>query len=329
MKKQYLNIALTAIVTAAILAGCGNSSTTAATTAAPATTAAQTTAAQTTAAQTTAAATTEAATEAQTEEETEAPAAEPINLTIGVVGSIYDEMWEPAIELLAEQGINLETVQFSDYVTPNNALANGEIDLNGFQHRIFLNSAIENYGYELTNIANTFVSPMNLYSNKVKTIEEIKDGDVIAIPNDVTNGGRAIKVLAEAGLYTLKEDAGFNPTVEDIESYNVEITIEELAANTIPSALPDVTAAIINGNYALDFGLRETDAVYKDAMREEEYWNLIAARTADLSDPVLVEAYDKVVKAYQTAATEAIYDENFGGYYKAVGWDQDLLADYK
>ena len=170
---------------------------------------------------------------------------------------------------------------------------------------------------------------MNLYSDKLTSLDELQDGDVIAIPNDPTNGGRAIKVLSDAGLITLKADAGFNPTVEDVETYNVGITIEERAANTIPSILPDVAAAIINGNYALDFGLRTEDALFHDKMEEEEYWNLIACRTEDLSDPVLVEAYDKVVKAYQSAGTKQVYDEQFGGYYVGVGWDQDLLADYK
>ena len=320
MKKTIITAALgTIIITALTACGGSQSAAPAATTAAPATTAAETT--------------TAAVSEAQEEETTiEEKAEEPqenIHLTIGVTGSVYDDLWAPAIEILAEQGIDLETVQFSDYVTPNNALANGETDLNGFQHRIYLASEIEQYGYELTNIGNTFISPMNLYSDKLSSLEELKDGDVIAIPNDPTNGGRAIKVLSDAGLIVLKPDAGFNPTVEDIDSYNVGIEIEELAANTIPSVLPDVAAAIINGNYALDFGLRTDDALFHDKMYEEEYWNLIACRTEDLSDPKLVEAYEKVVEAYQTEATKKVYDEEFGGYYVGVGWDQDLLADYK
>ena len=325
MKKNIIAAALTTIIATAAITACGGSS------AATATTAAATTAAETTteaaAAETEAETTEEEA--ADTEAAGAAETAEPIHLTIGVTGSVYDDLWAPAIETLEQESIILETVQFSDYVTPNNALANGETDLNGFQHRIYLASEIEQYGYEITNIGNTFISPMNLYSDKLTSLDELQDGDVIAIPNDPTNGGRAIKVLSDAGLITLKADAGFNPTVEDVETYNVGITIEELAANTIPSILPDVAAAIINGNYALDFGLRTEDALFHDKMEEEEYWNLIACRTEDLSDPVLVEAYDKVVKAYQSAGTKQVYDEQFGGYYVGVGWDQDLLADYK
>ena len=243
-----------------------------------------------------------------------------------MVGSIYEELWAPAKEALEKEGVNLEIVQFSDYVTPNNALANGEIDLNAFQHRIYLESEIENYDYPIEAIGNTFIIPLNLYSSKVTSIEEIKDGDTIAIPNDVTNGGRALKVLEAAGLIKLKAEAGFNPTIDDIETYLVEIKIQELAANTIPSALADVTAGIINGNYALDFGLKTEEALFKDSsLTEEKYWNLIAARSEDLSDPEKKAVYQKVVKAFQSPETENIFNDTYGGYFIKVGWDQDLL----
>lgn len=255
---------------------------------------------------------------------------EPVTVRLGVVGSIYEDLWEPAKEALAQEGIDLEIVQFSDYVTPNNALAAGEIDLDAFQHQIYLESEIESYGYEITNIGNTFIIPLNIYSNKISSVDELQDGDVVAIPNDVTNGGRALKVLEAAGLITINEEAGFNPTVDDIESYNVNIQIEELAANTLPSVLDDVTAAVVNGNYALDFGLKTEEAIYQDTvLDQEEYWNLIAARTADLEDPELVEIYAKVVAAFQSEETEAVFNDDFNGYFIAVGWDEDLLADYQ
>lgn len=264
---------------------------------------------------------------ADTSKPVETVTEEPVTIKLGVVGSIYEDLWTPAQEALKEEGVNLEFVQFSDYVTPNNALANGEIDLNAFQHRIYLQSEIDNYGYEIQNIGNTFIIPLNLYSQKVSSVEELKDGDTVAIPDDLTNGGRALKVLEAAGLINLKDSAGFNPTVDDIESYNVNIKIEELKANVIPSTLADVTAAVVNGNYALDFGLKTEEAIYKDTVLDvEEYWNLIAARTADLDDPAKVAVYEKVVKAFQTAETEKVFNETYGGYFIKVGWDQDLLA---
>ena len=251
-----------------------------------------------------------------------------VTVKLGVVGSIYEDLWTPAKEKLADEGIDLEFVQFSDYVTPNNALANGEIDLNAFQHRIYLQSEIDNYGYEIENIGNTFIIPLNLYSDKVKSVDELKDGDTVAIPDDVTNGGRALKVLEAAGLIKLKDSAEFNPTIDDIETYNTKITIEELKANVIPSTLADVTAAVVNGNYALDFGLKTEDAIYKDDQLDiEEYWNLIAARSADLEDADKLETYKKVVAAFQSDETEKVFNDQFGGYFIKAGWDQDLLAD--
>lgn len=252
-----------------------------------------------------------------------------VTVRLGVTGSVYDEMWQPVKEMLAKEDINLEVIQFTDYVTPNRALADGDIDLNGFQHRIYFADELQSRGYKLTNIANTFVVPLNLYSIKIKTLDELKDGDVIAIPNDPTNGGRAIKVLATSGIITLKDGAGFNPTKEDIASYSKKITIQELAANTIPSALPDVAAGVINDTYALDYGLKASDAVFADQAREKEYWNLIAARTADLSDPAKLEVYEKIVKAYQSEAMRNHLAELYGGFFRPVGWDEDLLAPFK
>ena len=252
--------------------------------------------------------------------------AKATEIKLGVVGSIYEDIWAPAQKALKAEGINLKFVQFSDYVTPNNALSNGEIDLNAFQHRIYLDNDAGSHNYDVKLIGNTFIIPLNLYSNKVKSVSELKNGAVIAIPNDVTNGGRAIKVLQAAGLITLKKDAGFNPTVADIVSNPKNIVIKELAANTIPSALADVDAAIVNGNYALDFGIKTESAIFKDtSVDEKQYWNLIAARGADLKDPAKVEIFRKVVEAFQTQATEDVFNKQFGGYFIKEGWDIEEL----
>lgn len=250
-----------------------------------------------------------------------------VTVKLGVVGSIYEDLWKPAKEALKDEGIDLELVQFSDYVTPNNALANGEIDLNSFQHRIYLQNEIDSHGYKIQNIGNTFIIPLNLYSRKISSVKELKDGDTVAIPDDLTNGGRALKVLEAAGLIELDPNAAFNPTIDNIVKYNVGIKIEELKANVIPSALSDVTAAVVNGNYALDFGLKTDEAIYKDSVLDvEEYWNLIAARTADLEDPDKAAVYEKVVKAFQSPETEKVFKDTYGGYFIRVGWDQNLLA---
>ena len=256
----------------------------------------------------------------------DASTAEPVTVKLGIVGGINEDLWAPAKATLAEEGIDLELVNFSDYVTPNRALNDGEIDLNAFQHRIYLQGEIDSYGYEIQNIGNTFIAPLSLFSDKISSVDELKDGDVIAIPNDLTNSGRALKVLESAGIITLDPNAGFNPTVDDIQTYHVGVTIKELKANVIVSTLPDVTAAIVNNNYALDFGLAASDAIFADdRLAIEDYWNLIAARTADLSDPAKVEVFRKVVKAYQSDGTLAVYNDQCKGFYTPAGWDQDLL----
>ena len=249
-----------------------------------------------------------------------------VTVKLGVVGAIYEDLWKPAQDKLKDEGINLEFVQFSDYVTPNNALNNGDIDLNAFQHEIYLNTEVQQYNYAIEPAGYTFIIPLNLYSNKVKSVDEIKDGDTIAIPDDLTNGGRALKVLAAAGLIELKSDASFSPTLDDIAKYNKQITIKELKANTIPSTLDDVTAGIINGNYALDFGLKTDDAIFKDtSVNEVKYWNLVAARTSDLQDESKKEIFTKVIKAFQSEETEKVFNEQFGGYFIKEGWNIDLI----
>ena len=161
-------------------------------------------------------------------------------------------------------------------------------------------------------------------SEVVKKLDKIS----IAVPNDTTNEARALTLLEKNGFFKLKADAGISPTVDDIETYNTKITIEELKANVIPSTLADVTAAVVNGNYALDFGLKTEDAIYKDDQLDiEEYWNLIAARSADLEDADKLETYKKVVAAFQSDETEKVFNDQFGGYFIKAGWDQDLLAD--
>jgi D-methionine transport system substrate-binding protein len=265
---------------------------------------------------------------AQSGNSSEHNADDTVTVKLGVVGSIYEDLWAPAKETLKDEGINLQIVQFSDYVTPNNALNNGDIDLNAFQHRIYLESEIEQNGYDIEPIGYTFIIPLNLYSSKVSSLEQIQDGDTIAIPDDVTNGGRALKVLEAAGLVKLKVDAGFSPTIDDIETYNINIKIEELKANTIPSVLSDVTAGVVNGNYALDFGLKTDEAIYQDSeLEEKNYWNLIAARSDDLKDPDKAAIYKKIVSAFQSDATEKVFNDTYGGYFIKVGWDQGFLAD--
>lgn len=245
---------------------------------------------------------------------------------IGLVGAVYEDLWKPAKELLADQGINLEYVQFADYTTPNSALASGDIDLNAFQHVAFLDSEIESQGYDIQPVGYTFVIPLNIYSEKIKSIDEVKDGDKIAFPNDPTNGGRALKVLEQAGLIKLKDGAGFSPTDKDIASFTKKIELVPLAANTIQASLPDVAAGFVNGNFALSAGLDPHKAVYQDQqLSDTEYWCVIAAKSEDLKNPDKKAVYEKVVAAFQSAQTKDVFAKQFDGYFIPVGWDENLL----
>ena len=192
-KKSFIALALTAALALGALTGCGSS-------AAKATTGSTDAAAETTKASETAGS--EAAGSA-----TEAASGEGRVVKLGLTGVIYEDIWNPIKEELAKEGVDLEYVQFSDYSLPNEALNAGEIDINAFQHHAYFNNDVEKNGYDITPIADTFIIAMNLYSDKVKSVDEIKDGDVIAIPDDASNGGRALKVLANAGLITLKAEA--------------------------------------------------------------------------------------------------------------------------
>ena len=290
-KKGIIALALTAALALGALAGCGSS-------AAKATTGSTDAAAETTKASET------AGSEAAGSET--AVSGETRVVKLGLTGVIYEDIWNPIKEELAKEGIDLEYVQFSDYSLPN------EIDINAFQHHAYFNNDVEKNGYDITPIADTFIIAMNLYSDKVKSVDEIKDGDVIAIPDDASNGGRALKVLASAGLITLKAEAGANPTVADIDTYNVKIEIKEMGAADIPSVLPDVTAAVVNGNYALDYGIDPSTAIFEEKDYDDDsYFCLMAVRSSDADDAV----YKRIVELFQSETTKQIFQDEFNGYF--------------
>ncbi len=221
-------------------------------------------------------------------------------IKLGVVGE-HNEEWEFVKEKLAKEGITLTLVKFADYTLPNRSLNDGEIDLNSFQHVAFLNAENEQKGFHNVRIADTIIAPLGLYSKKISNVDEIKDGDTIAIPNDVTNGGRALKVLEGAGLIKIDPKSGYTPSLRDILSNPLNIKIYEVDAGNTPSLLPDVAAAIINNNYCTDNGIDPiNDAIYSDGTGEIDpsnpYINIIAAREDRKDDPLFKE----LVKVYQT-----------------------------
>ena len=236
---------------------------------------------------------------------------------VGVVGE-YNAQWDTVNELLADDGIEVELVKFTDYAAPNRALNDGEIDLNAFQHKAFLANDVQQNGYEIEAIGDTIIAPLSIYNNKdkISSVEEIKDGDIIAIPSDLTNGGRALKLLEKAGLIECDPAKGYVPTKADITKYNVQIEILEAESATLANLLPDCTAALINGGNAFTAGLNPAnDAIFTEDVNPEtneatpDLINVIAARSADVDN----EVYKKVVDAYHTEEVRQTIEEAYQG----------------
>ena len=234
---------------------------------------------------------------------------------VGIIGDSEKVIWQEVINKVSKEGIEIELITFGDYLLPNQALNDGDLDLNNFQHHAFFDNEIKNKGYNLTAIADTCLAAMNIYSQKISNVSEVKNGDKIAIPNDPSNGGRALKVLEAAGLIKLKNNAPDNPEVSDIGDNPLNLEIVEVDAGGIYRLLPDVACAVINCNYALDFGLNPSkDYIFQDNPKiynNNMYINLIAARTEDKDN----EIYKKIVDAYHSPEVEKVYAEDFKGAY--------------
>ena len=234
-------------------------------------------------------------------------------VTVGVVGASNGQ-WDTVNELLADEGIHVTLVEFSDYKLPNEALNNGDVDLNAFQHKEYFFNEVETLGYELSVLGDTIIAPLSPYSNYITDISELKEGDKIAVPSDPTNEGRCFKILESAGVLEVDPAAGYNPEIKDITSNPLNLEFIEVEAANTASLLPDVTAAFINGAHAVDNGLNVEDAVYTEQVQagsDNPYINILACRTEDLEN----EVYQKVLAAYQSDETAKAIEEIFQGTY--------------
>jgi D-methionine transport system substrate-binding protein len=249
-----------------------------------------------------------------------ADANEPVKVTLGVVGEV-NEPWDYVIEELKEkENIEVELVKFTDYTTPNNALAEGEIDLSSFQTEIFMDNYNRDHGTELTTIGYTVMAPLGLYSDKITSINELKDGDTIAIPNDVSNEGRALILLQTAGLIKLDTAAGLVPTTEDVVENRLNLQFQTLESNQTARALQDVTASVINSGMAVDAGfIPSEDAVFLEPVTEDSkpYYNVIAALSEDVDN----EVFQTIVAYYQSEGTAKVIEESSKGSQFPV-WDE-------
>ena len=196
----------------------------------------------------------------------------------------HAEILNVAKEILAEQGIDLEVVEFSDYVQPNLVTESGEVDANYFQHTPYLDSFNEENGTHLVSVGAVHYEPFGIYPGKSDDLANIADGATIAVPNDTTNEARALQLLAAQGLITVRDGAGLTATVNDITDNPHNLQIKEIEAAQLPRTVQDVDFAVINGNYAIEAGLKVTDALAvesSDSLAAQTYGNVVAVREGD------------------------------------------------
>ncbi|WP_299035476.1 MetQ/NlpA family ABC transporter substrate-binding protein [uncultured Anaerococcus sp.] len=258
----------------------------------------------------------EEATKEETKTETKetgdtAKSSDPINIKIGVVGE-FNEVLEEVIKRYEEgTGNTAELVKFADYNQPNEALASGDIDLNAFQHHKFLNEFNEDRGSDLVAIGDTMLAPIALYSNKVGSLDELAEGAKIALPNDPSNGSRALFLLQDAGLITVEGEPGDIIGLENVTENAKNLELIEMDASETARSLDDVDAAVVNDTFALDAGLDKDTSIYTEDPKSDsvkQYINVIAARKEDENN----ETYKEFVKYYQSEETK----EDFETYTK-------------
>ncbi|WP_252501823.1 MetQ/NlpA family ABC transporter substrate-binding protein [Sporosarcina sp. Marseille-Q4943] len=234
-------------------------------------------------------------------------------VVIGVTGS-DGEQWNVLKELAKEEGITIELKEFADYTLPNNALANGDIDLNSFQHIAFLSQFAKENNLDIVPIGSTVIAPLGIYSNKLDDISGIKEGDKIAVPDDPSNLGRALRLLETAGLIKLKEGTGLFGDTTSIEENPKNLEIIPMVAQQTPRVLQDVAASLINNGIAGQAGFNpiEDPIFLEDGDSENAlpYVNVFAARAEDAQN----ETYLKIVELYQSEQVKkAIEEETKGG----------------
>jgi D-methionine transport system substrate-binding protein len=230
-------------------------------------------------------------------------------LRVGATPVPHVELLNQVKDQLADQGITLEIVEFTDYVKPNLSLNDGEIDVNFFQHLPYLEDFNEERGLDLVSVAGIHVEPMGLYSEKIKSLDALTDGAVISIPNDAVNGGRALLLLQAQGLVTIDPAAGLEATEADITDNPKGLVIQAIEAAQLPRTLADVDAAVINGNYAIEAGFNPiADALILEG-GDSPYVNILTTRADNADDPKV----QALVEAMQTEAIQAFIEETYQG----------------
>lgn len=243
-------------------------------------------------------------------EVTDKGAQETKTIKIGATPVPHAEILEEIKPGLDSEGIKLDIVEFSDYVQPNIALNDKELDANFFQHQPYLDNFVsEHKEMKIKSAGGIHIEPMGVYSKKIKNLEELADGAQIAIPNDPTNGGRALLLLSKAGLLTLKEGTGAEATVRDIESNPRNLVLQEVEAAQVPRTLEDVDAAVINTNFAMQADLVPTrDALFMEDSTSP-YVNIVVVRDGDENRPEI----QSLMKALKSDTVKNFINEKYKG----------------
>ena len=234
------------------------------------------------------------------------------SIKVGASPAPHAEILEVAQKILEKDGYTLEIVEFDDYITPNTSLEDGSLDANYFQHITYMNDFNTEYGTHMVSAAGIHYEPFGLYAGKTASLSELADGAQIAVPNDGTNEARALMLLEAQGLIKLREGAGLSATKDDVAENPHNYKIEELEAKLLTNTLQDVDIAIINGNYALDAGLKVSDAVAveaADGAAAEAYVNVLAVKEGNESS----DGIKALVKALQSEEVKTFIEESYDG----------------
>ncbi|AXI10353.1 metal ABC transporter substrate-binding protein [Oceanobacillus zhaokaii] len=230
-------------------------------------------------------------------------------LVVGVTAGPHEQILEKVKELGEEEGLDIELKVFNDYVMPNVALSEGEIDINSFQTEPFFDQMNEERGLDLIKVADTVTFPMGIYSEKIDDIKDLSDGAKIGLPSDPTNSGRALALFEKAGLIKMKEDAGTDATIKDIEENNNNYEFIELDSAQIARQLGELDAAAINTNFAMEHGfVPNEDSIFIEG-QDSPYANLIAVRNESKDEEVVQQFID----LYQSDEVKAFVEEEFQG----------------
>ena len=243
---------------------------------------------------------------------------ETITLTVGATPNPHAEILAQVKDDLAAEGIDLVVKEYSDYVVPNTAVEEGDLDANYFQHTPYMEKFNEENGTHLVSVGKIHYEPMGIYPGLTKTLEELKDGATIAVPNDATNEARALQLLAAQGLIELKEDAGLNATPNDITSNPKNLQFKELEAAMLPQTASEVDLSVINSNFAMEGGMNPaTDSLASedaDSEAAQTFANIIAVKEGHENDP----AIQALVKALQSDKVKEYIEKTYSGAVVAV-----------